>query len=31
MSSRWATAMAKETPYFRDALNDILAAGERVF
>jgi predicted Zn finger-like uncharacterized protein len=24
-------AMAKQTPYFRDALNDILAAGERVF
>lgn len=23
--------MAKQTPYFRDALNDILAAGERVF
>lgn len=24
-------AMAKKTPYFRDALNDILAAGDRVF
>jgi predicted Zn finger-like uncharacterized protein len=24
-------SMAKQTPYFRDALNDILAAGERVF
>jgi TRAP-type mannitol/chloroaromatic compound transport system substrate-binding protein len=23
--------MAKKTPYFRDALNDILAGGERVF
>jgi predicted Zn finger-like uncharacterized protein len=23
--------MAKQTPFFRDALNDILAAGERVF
>jgi predicted Zn finger-like uncharacterized protein len=23
--------MAKQSPYFRDALNDILAAGERVF
>jgi predicted Zn finger-like uncharacterized protein len=24
-------SMAKQSPYFRDALNDILAAGERVF
>jgi predicted Zn finger-like uncharacterized protein len=24
-------SMAKQTPYFRDALNDILAGGERVF
>jgi predicted Zn finger-like uncharacterized protein len=24
-------ALAKQTPYFRDALNDILARGERVF
>ncbi|MFW5951855.1 MAG: hypothetical protein ACOCVZ_07060, partial [Gemmatimonadota bacterium] len=24
-------SLAKKTPYFRDALNDILAAGKRVF